>query len=139
MNGHAVSAALLVLGANLLIAVGAAGCWMAYASGDESGIQYIFLPLGAMAAGFGLVALMLSRLEPRVPRLALAPLASAAGVGLLALLPQLTRLGYDGNLDGLGALLGLVLLVLHVPVAFISVRAALRAGPGTPAEAPARA
>lgn len=137
MNGHAVSAALLVLGADLIIALGAASCWAAYTSGDPSGIQYIFLPLGAMIAGFGLVPLLLSRLEPRVPRLALAPLASAAGVGILAALPWVTRLG--NRLDGPGAALGLVLLVLHVPVTVISVRAALRAGPDAPDEVSAGA
>ncbi len=137
MNGHAISAGLLVLGANILIGVGAASCWVAYTSGDESGIQYIFLPLGAMIAGFGLVPLGLSRLEPGVPRLALAPLGSAAGVGLLAVLPWLTDLG--NRLDGLGAPLGLVLLVLHVPVTIVSVRAALRAGPEPAAQAPAQA
>lgn len=134
MNGHAVSAGVLVLGANLLIGVGAVGCWGAYTSGDLSGIQYIFLPLGTLVAGFGLVLLGLSRLEPRVPRLALAPLGSAAGVGLLALLPLLTRLGYDGSrIDGPGALMAFALLVIHVPVTIISVRAALRAGPEAPA------
>lgn len=137
VNRDAVTAATLVLGANLMTALGTAAIRMAYASGDVSGIQYIFLWMGAMAAGIGVVLLMLSRRDPRVPRLALAPLVPAAGAVILAFLPQLTGLGYDGSrLDGPGTLLATGVLALHAPLAVLSLAAALRTDPG--ASTPAR-
>lgn len=137
VNRDAVTAATLVLGANLMTALGTAAVRMAYASGDVSGIQYVFLWMGAMAAGIGVVLLMLCRRDPRVPRLALAPLVPAAGAVILAFLPQLTGLGYDGSrLDYPGTRIATGVLALHAPLAVLSLAAALRTDPG--ASTPAR-
>jgi hypothetical protein len=139
VNRDAATAAILVLGANLMIALGTAAVRMAYASGDASGIQYIFLSMGAIAAGIGVVLLMLSLRAPPVPRLALAPAVPAAGAVILAFLPQLTGFGYDGSrLDGPGTLLATGVLVLHAPLAVLSLAAALRTAPGASTAAPAR-
>lgn len=56
-----------MLGVNALMALGTFCCWVAYASGDPSGIQYMFLCIGAYiaaAAGAGVLALRLLRVVP---------------------------------------------------------------------------
>lgn len=123
-----MTAVVVVLVANLLIALGGLLCHAAYASGDPSGLQYMFLLLALYVIAPAAVLLTICGLATPALRRALLPLVSAAGVFVAATLPQLTGLGYNGSrLDGPGAVLAACVLALHLPLAVISTRAALRA------------
>src|SRR5437867_4034086 len=99
----AVLRVVLLLVCNALVALSALPSLCAYTSGDPSGLQYIFLE---PAAGLAIMAVLAGGLLPVVsPRrpLAWATLALAVTALLVALLPQVTGLGYNGtSLDGPG-------------------------------------
>jgi hypothetical protein len=117
MHSRSRTLALVFAGlmANAFSAVGTALSWAAYASGDASGLQYMFLYMGAIvavAAGAFILVFCLSRLLPWISLLAPA-LAVVLGIA-----PEITGIGYNGSvIDRPGQVAAVVLLVLHAAVA----------------------
>ena len=117
MHSRSRTLALVFAGlmANAFSALGAALSWMAYASGDASGLQYMFLYMGAIvaaAAGAFIFAVCATRLL-----LWISLLAPALAV-VLGTVPQITGIGYNGSIiDRPGQIAGVALLVLHAAVA----------------------
>jgi hypothetical protein len=109
---------------SILSAFSALASLGAYTSGDASGLQYILLTPAAIAAGLasvfaaGLLAELRFRTWPGWGNF-LVPMAAL----LVALLPQVTGLGYDGSaLDRPGSAVAGALLPLTVVVAVAMIR-----------------
>lgn len=103
------------MGANALIAFGTLCCWAAYGSEDPSGVQYVFLYLGAYiaaGAGIGVVALRLLRVVPT------ANLFMPALTLVVAFLPHVVGQWHSGRaLDRIGQNAALCVLGLQTIVA----------------------
>jgi hypothetical protein len=93
--------------------------WLAYSSGDVSGLQYMFLYFGmylAVAAAVGTAVLCAKRVLPAV---SLLPPVLAV---LLNAVPQISGLGYNSSLiDAPGRAAAVVLLVLQLSTALYEV------------------
>jgi hypothetical protein len=115
---------VLAVGGNVFVALSALFSLGAYMSSDPSGLQYLFLVpavgLAGLALGLGLLLALLSLCRPPVW---INPALAAFGV-LVAMLPQISGLGYNGAiLDLPGAVLAAALL----PLATITTVAVVRA------------
>ena len=107
-----ISFAALAL-ANAFTALGSAAAYVAYASGDSSGLQYMallpaffFSVSGAIA--FAIILLVKGRrVRPY--------LGVAAAAMVVALLPEITGMGYNSEvIDGPGAVAAVLLLCLQI-------------------------
>jgi uncharacterized phage infection (PIP) family protein YhgE len=103
---------LASLGANGLTALSILSAWVAYGSGDVSGLQYMFLYFGVFFAVAALAATATLVMVKIVPSGNLLPPPFAV---LLNLLPQITGVGYNGSvIDQPGRIAAVVLMVLQV-------------------------
>lgn len=111
MTRHTLGLLLTGLTINTLTALGMASSWLAYSSGDGSGLQYMFLYLGVMIAGVAGAATILLWITRILPALNLLTPALAIGLGLV---PQIFGTGYNGSvIDRPGQIAGTGLLVLQ--------------------------
>lgn len=99
---------------NALTALGTCSSYLAYASGDGSGLQYMFLYFGAgiaAIAGVCTAVLWATRILPAVNLLT--PVLAI----ILGVVPEITGIGYNGSvIDRPGRIAGMILLVLHACV-----------------------
>ncbi len=122
-NRRPLVAGAVVL-ANVIAGFGTFLCWAAYASGDPSGLQYMFLWIGGAFAALGAILLLFVRAEYPVP---LANFATLGATLLLAILPQITGAGYNGSvLDRPGTTLSLIVLGAHALITVYSAARAVR-------------
>jgi hypothetical protein len=96
------------------------GCaWVAYASGDASGLQYMFLYFGLYLAIAAVVGTAVLCGKHALPAVCLLPPVLAV---LLNGVPQLSGVGYNGSLiDAPGRAAAVVLLVLQLSTTLYGV------------------
>jgi hypothetical protein len=125
-----VNFALLSLG-DVLLADSAIASLAAYCSHDGSGLQYVMLTWGIWCAAISACFLAVFALRVRAC-LACLNLALPFVALLVATLPQVTGLGYDGSMIDLpGTILASVTLALTVLVAVPQVKRLRRQSTGS--------